>query len=275
MPVAREISSIPTQPCCRYSICTLVTSAAQYQAMQQSFHKAGFDSDECEFLYLDNSQSNRFDAFQAVNLFLQAATGDYIIICHQDIQLHDDRVEDLDRLINDITHTDPDWAVLGNAGGVRPGRLAIRITDPKGKNTSAGPFPARVDAIDENFMVVRRSANLSLSGDLSGYHFYGTDLCIIADILGYHCYVIDFHLHHIGGESTRKGKAKNSFHTSYPQIREAILRKYQRAFRPRWIQNTGTILYLSGSRLKRSALNGKVAVGLAKFIGKLRNRIGQ
>ena len=55
-----------------------------------------------------------------------------------------------------------------------------------------GELPAKVHTVDENFIVVRRATNLSLSHDLDGFHLYGTDLCVIADILGGNCYVIDF-----------------------------------------------------------------------------------
>ena len=270
MPLTREISPSTVASSVRYSVCTLMNNREQYEALQASFQSAGFDDDVCEFLFIDNSQQNQCDAFEAMNLFLQEATGEYIILCHQDVRLHDHRIADLDRVINDVAARDPNWAVLGNAGGMAPGRLAIRITDPKGTNTAWGPFPARVDAIDENFMVVKRAANLSLSHDLEGFHFYGTDLCIMADILGYSCWVVDFHLHHIGGESTKKkGDRRNSFHSTYPILRQSLINKYRRAFRPRWLQNTGTILHLSGSKLRQYVLNGKMPVRLMKLSGKI------
>ena len=50
--------------------------------------------------------------------------------------------------------------------------------------------------LDENFIMVRAAVNLSLSGDLSGFHLYGTDLCAVASFLGYTAYVVDFHLRH-------------------------------------------------------------------------------
>jgi len=47
--------------------------------------------------------------------------------------------------------------------------LAIRISDPYGENQSSSSGACH--ALDENFIVVRRQANLSLSHDLSGFHF--------------------------------------------------------------------------------------------------------
>lgn len=269
MPLTREISPSKVASPLRYSICTLVNKIDQYEELKQSFQHAGFQEETCEYLFIDNSQSNQCDAFEAMNLFLQEAVGEYVILCHQDVRLHDHKLAELDQAIGDVTRCDPNWAVLGNAGGVAPGRLAIRITDPKGTDTAWGPFPARVDAIDENFMVVKRSANLGLSRDLNGFHFYGTDLCIVADILGYSSWVIDFHLHHIGGESTKRGNQRSSFHSSYPIVRQSLIDKYQRAFRPRWLQNTGTIVHLSGSKVRRYLLNAKMPVRLMKLSGKI------
>jgi hypothetical protein len=94
------------------------------------------------------------------------------------------------------------------------------------QHVEGGPFPARVVSLDENFMIVRRLANLAVSRDLSGFHHYAADLCTIADILGWHAYVIGFYLrHHSGG----------GFDASYDRSRVAIAAKYARALRPRWV----------------------------------------
>lgn len=110
-----------------------------------------------------------------------------------------------------------------------------------------GVFPASVTSVDENFIVVKRRANISLSGDLRGFHLYGADICIVADILGYNSYVIDFHLRHLGG-----GLTDASFNAS----RTALVKKYARSFRSRWITSTCTIAFLSGIPLVGRVLNG-------------------
>lgn len=250
-----------------YSICTLVTDHDQYAEMVASFRVAGFTEVNSEFIYVDNAGQNKYDGFTAVNKFLNLARGNYIILCHQDLRLHTDKIDTLQRAIADISVRDPNWGILGNAGGIAPGRLAIRITDPKGINTHRGVLPARVSSLDENFMVIRRDANLAVSSDIGGFHFYGTDLCIIADILGYTAYVIDFHLLHLGGDSSKDnqtGKSGKAFIQDYPRARSRMIRKYQRAFKSRWIQNTGTLLLLSESRLLGLIANLKLVRSLVK-----------
>ena len=221
----------------RFSICTLVTSPEQYAEMTASFIQRGFGLSDCEYLYIDNSEENRFDAFAGYNLFLTIAQGDYIILCHQDVFLVDDDRLALERTLADLEERDPCWGACGNAGGISKSKLAIRISDRYGKDQRRGSFPARVSALDENFIVARRDANLALSHDIQGFHLYGADLCIHAELLGRTCYVIDFHLLHTG-----RGTIDRSFY----DIRRALVRKYASAFRHRTVVGTTTNIPLGG-----------------------------
>jgi hypothetical protein len=221
----------------RFSICTLVTRPEQYRKMIGTFEARGFAENDCEYLFLDNSSSNAFDAYEGLNLFLNNARGEYIIVCHQDVELLSDGRDRLDAVIAELEAQDPLWAVIGNSGGVSPGRLAIRITDPHGADQKTDLLPVRVRSLDENFLVVRRRANLALSHDLGGFHLYGTDICIIADILGWRSYVVDFHLHHLSPGYREQ---------SLSQSRVAMIRKYARALRARWVMSPCELLFLSG-----------------------------
>jgi hypothetical protein len=51
----------------RYTICTFVTRHSKYNDMVESFVSHGFSYDDCEYLYIDNSQTNRIDAFAGIN----------------------------------------------------------------------------------------------------------------------------------------------------------------------------------------------------------------
>ncbi|MEO7178514.1 MAG: hypothetical protein ABIW83_06700 [Allosphingosinicella sp.] len=221
----------------RFSICTLVTDLGEYAEMVESFRKGGFDGPDCEFLYLDNSKGNAFDAFAGYNLFLTRASGDLLILCHQDILLLDEGREALEKRLAELDDVDSAWALCGNAGGVVGGDLAVRITDPYAADVAVGPFPARATAVDENFIVARRDANLALSHDLHGFHFYGADLCIVADILGRSAYVIDFHLRH---------KSAGNTDAAFYAARRATIAKYGRALRTRRIRTTCTNFLVSG-----------------------------
>jgi hypothetical protein len=213
----------------RFSICTMVTRWDEYRGCVQSFRNRGFDDACCEFLVIDNSTSNRADAYVATNEFLQSARGDYVVLCHQDVVLLQDGRDALDQSIAALDVLDPQWGLCGNAGHTDDGWPAICISHPHGEGEqeiAGGPFPTRVVSLDENFIVVRRLANLAVSRDLAGFHHYGPDLCIVADVLGWNAYVIGFFLRHNSGGTLDEG-----YHAS----RRAITAKYVRAFRPRWM----------------------------------------
>lgn len=248
IPISVKILRPDIRPLYAFSICTLMTRPDQYAQMVQSYRNAGFGED-CEYLCIDNSEENVYDAFNGYNTFLVEAQGEYIILTHQDVILCFDDRRHLEERLRELNELDPAWGVCGNSGGVALGENAVRISDPHGENCSIGTFPQRVVSLDENFMVARRSANLCLSRDMTGYHMYGPDLCTMADIKGDHCYVIDFHLRHLSA-----GTLDASFRASA----DAFTRKYARAFRPRWVQTSVTAVFLSGEAVRRTtALIGR------------------
>lgn len=221
-----------------FSICTLVTKKEEYGEMVTSFVNYGFAYDSCEYLYIDNSQGCQHDAFSGLNLFLQRAQGKYIILCHQDILLHDHNRADLSQRIRQLDSIDPKWGILGNAGGINLKWVATHVTQKSGKRLKEELLPLKTMTVDENFMLVKNDANLAFSSNLAGFHMYGTDICLIADVLGYSAYVIDFNLLH-----KSDGNADESFYS----LKRALIKKYQKAFQSRFISTTITRFYISGS----------------------------
>lgn len=247
MPVTSEgvrvIAAEPAEGAVRYSIATLVNDLVQYGEMLASFRARGFDGPDCEFLCIDNSERNAATAYDGLNRLLAEARGTYVVLCHQDVRLIGHGRTDLDCCLAELDRLDPAWALAGNAGGVAPGRLALRITDGHGRNQHVGRLPELVSSLDENFIVVRASARLSLSANLAGFHFYGADLCLVADVLGHRAYVIDFHLHHLS-----PGAAGAAFHA----CQDAFRAKWARALRPRWIQTTCALVFVAGTPVTHS-----------------------
>lgn len=216
-----------------FTIGTLVNDIIEYEAMLQSFEKKGFSSQNSEYIYINNCDENKYDAYQGLNKIILSSRAKYIIMCHQDVILHADDLNVLIEKINQLNHIDPNWALAGNAGGVSEGVQVTRITDPHGINRSVGAFPCKVTSLDENFLILKRESGVAFSKDLRGFHFYGTDICITADILGYSSYVIDFHLMHLSA-----GKPNNVFYDAKKQFEL----KWANALRPRTIQTSVTIV---------------------------------
>lgn len=242
-----------------YTVATLVTDRQLYAEMHGSFLAGGFTPADCEYLCLDNSGPQQLSAFAGLNRLLDAARGRYVVLCHQDVRLLEDGRAELDRMLAELEDRDPTWALAGNAGGAGPGRLALRITDPHGADRRVGHLPQRVRSLDENFIVVKRSARLGFSRDLGGFHLYGTDICLVADVLGYSAYVIDFHLSHLSG-----GRKEAAFR----EAERAFIAKWNRALRPRLIQTTCTLMAISGGRLGHFIGNA-VSLPLVKLTRRL------
>ncbi len=240
-----------------FSVATLVRRPDGYAQMCASFTQAGFGEADCEFLLIDNTGPAQTDAFSGLNAALNQARGRFVILCHDDVRLTHDTRRDLEVRLDELTAHDRNWAVAGNAGGIRPGRLALRISDPHASDQDHGPFPARAQALDENFLVVKKAARIGFSRDLEGFHLYGADLCQMAHIAGHTAYVIDFHLTHLSG-----GKRDASFAAA----QNAFQRKWRLALSPRWMQTTCTVLRLSGS--PDAALSAGVGAPIARSLAR-------
>jgi hypothetical protein len=247
----------------RYSICTFVTRHSQYNDMVESFVSHGFSYGDCEYLYIDNSEANRCEAYAGINKFLTTARGLDVIICHQDLLLLEDDRTKLDSVIRELDEFDPNWGVCGNGGGIHPGRLALRVTDPHGDDQFTERLPIRVRGLDENFLIVQRDANLAVSRDLQGFHLYGADLCLVAHFLGYTTHVVDFHLRHLSYGV--KGP-------TFGPVRQALIAKYDRALRPQMVTTPSTTVFLGNRAFLGSILNSSLVLGIARRLGRFAAR---
>lgn len=233
----------PFQAPILFSICTLVTNEAQYRDMYKSFCRGGFDGADVEFLYIDNSKGNLFEAYDGLNCLISHARGRYFILCHQDVFLIKDDRETLLTRLRELETLDPNWALAGNAGGVDHQRAAHKITSRDGIEYDSKELPKRVITLDENFIVMKSSSRLGFSRDLSSFHFYGTDICLQAECRGWSAYVIDFHLRHVG-----IGTINEEFRETHQDLEE----KYAAFFTPRTLRTTCTTVFPEPSPTKRA-----------------------
>lgn len=204
----------------------MLTDWDEYREWIASFQARGFGEDVCEFIVIDNSRENQADGYVAGNEFLQAARGRWVVLCHQDLLLMEHGRVELEARLTELETLDPHWAVCGNAGYTDDGWPVLNLEQSYGPEHQHGELPTKVMSVDENFIVVRRLANLAFSRDLHGFHHYGPDLCIVADILGWNSYVIDFYLKH---------KSTGTIDGRYTDSRDRVAAKYRRALRPRFM----------------------------------------
>jgi hypothetical protein len=225
-----------------FSICTLVTNKQEYNQMQQSFISCGF-TDDCEYLMIDNSQGNVHDAYSAIRYFLNTAKGKYVIVVHQDV-LCVDTATHLKNCLLTLTQKDDKWAICGNAGA-KGYHQEIMYINTSGRIETTQNLPCKVNSLDENLLIIDAQKRLTISADFGGFHFYGTDLCIIADFLGYTSYVIPFMVNHLSS-----GNLKDM-----EKYRKPFINTYAKKLQGRYIQTTCTKFYLSNSSFKNKLYN--------------------
>jgi hypothetical protein len=245
-----------------FSICTLITDNEEYQQMKDSFVQQGFD-EGCEYLVADNIAVNKFNAFQAIRRFLQDARGEFIIIVHQDVRCNDNILK-LKNVLGHLQQKDSSWAICGNAGA-RGYKEMFYHLDNNGDVKRSKNLPARVYSLDENLLIIKNSAGLTISADLEDFHLYGTDLCIIADFLGYSCYVVDFMVRHLS-----KG--------NLDQLEEhvpAFIRAYSHKLRERFVQTTCTKFYIGGNKSTNTLLNSAPVFFWVKAWQRLKNNFSK
>lgn len=173
---------------------TLVTRSEQYDAMRASLAQVGFDETNALFTVLDNREGNAHEPYSAITRAVAEAQAPYVVFCHQDL-LFQKGPDDLRAALAAVDAIDPTWAVAGNAGGTPEGDLIFCIDDHSGSHDQ-GVRPGKVLTLDENFLVIRRDAGVGCSPELSGFHLYGTDLCLNAYAEGHSAYVVEYRLKH-------------------------------------------------------------------------------
>ena len=238
----KNLSTTTTIPSCQFSICCIVSDLQEYSTMRQSFETSGF-THSCEYIIADNTQGNIFDAYQAINRFIRESQGMYLIVVHQDVRCIDNKYQ-LEKCLNDLSQIDDKWAICGNAGAIGYHQFVYHITNG-GKIIKHTNLPARVSSLDENFLIINTKSSITISSDISGFHLYGTDLCIIADFLGYSCYVIPFMVRHLS-LGNLKELSKNA---------DKFIDHYGRKIRSRYMETTCTKFYLSNSVFKNKIYN--------------------
>ena len=228
---------------CRFSVCTLLRRPDSYQRLLTTFAAKGFTSENSEFLAVNNTDANRFDGYEIVRRLLPDCRGEYVIFCHDDIELIDDGFEELSAALRHLDKMDDKWVVAGVAGGDFGGRtlskkLVLRISDKYGsRRDSDHSLPSPAMSLDECFVVMRRSCAVFPSLDLGGFHFYGTDICLQARLAGGSCYVIPFHLMH-------HGEAKRD--KSFWEIHDAVRRKYRDFLGGEFVHTTTEVIPMVG-----------------------------
>lgn len=143
-----------------------------------------------------------------------------------------------------LEEKDSHWAVAGNAGCDGYESCYFYLKDPSGKKLATN-LPKKVFSLDENFLLINSKYKPAVSSTLSGFHLYGTDLCLNAYAEKNTCYVIPFLVEHLS-----KGNMQ-----SLREYMPVFLNEYQPQLSNRFVQTTCIKFYLGETPEETKRLN--------------------
>jgi hypothetical protein len=245
---------------------TFVTDPESYAKMRRSFEGAGFGSDRARFVELQSDGARGSpEPYSKITELIATVGEPFFILCHQDVRLDQGHgIDELVAAISAVELRDNRWAVGGNAGGSRSLRVIRSIRDPHGGG-SDDALPARVHSLDENFLVVRTATGIGCSPGLSGFHLYGTDLCLNALEHGLRSYVIDFRLTHL---------SPGTKDADYDAALDRFVAHWNPRCVARYVRTTVELLFLSRWAPLRAVLGAARARSFVKNRGPLRAAAG-
>jgi hypothetical protein len=156
-------------------------------------------------------------AGQAYNDGLHRAANELVIFMHSDIFLPETWMSQLERALQHLEESDPNWGVLGCWGATRSGEYRGHIYST-GWGVLGKTFdqPQKVQTLDEIILILRKSSGLQFDAELPHFHFYGTDICMRAARQGMKSYAISAFCIHNTAQTFRMVK---EFYCCYSHIR--------------------------------------------------------
>jgi hypothetical protein len=132
-------------------------------------------------------------AARALNNAIDDASGDILILVHQDVYLPKGWLARLIEEINTLEVTFPTWSVVGAFGKTISGNEVGRVWSSglRRELGNGGFTPTQVASLDELLLVIRRSSGLRFDEMLPSFHLYGTDIVLEGNKKGLQAFAVD------------------------------------------------------------------------------------
>jgi len=127
---------------------------------------------------------NPYSAAQALNIGIERARAEIIVLCHQDVLFYEDWIDMLFERIEEVETRTKKWGILGTAGISKRDDTVGVVHSIKGSlqwqaSRRATVYP--VQTVDEHCMILKKSSGLRFDEKtFNGFHFYGPDICLNA-----------------------------------------------------------------------------------------------
>jgi len=200
-----------------FSFITLVRDTQKYNQFLTSLSQQ-MGANSYEVIPIPNYFNQINSAFRGLNIGQDISNGKYLIFCHDDIILSNNWIERLKYHIRNLENNSIQWGVLGPAGitiGSEQG--AYFLTTETGENIKIKDSSVindkeiyEVGCLDELCLITKKSTGLRFSDrELSGFHFYGGNLCLESKRLGLRNFAIDcWTFHQSDGNKNVSSKEK-------------------------------------------------------------------
>lgn len=191
-------------------------------------------SPDHEWILVENEGNRRHSNIS--KLYHEAmgrARNDLVFFLHQDVFLPEGWEERLFAQLAEVEGRDPLWGVVGAVGALPPipgasKELRGHWCDPSG-HYRLGPLPCEVEALDEQWLGVRKRSGVGFDPDLPGFHCYGIDLSLAAREKGLKSYALDAFVWHKHRDSSGHIVASRE---DSPKIRRRWSEDFMREFKP-------------------------------------------
>ncbi len=158
-------------------------------------------------------------AGQAYNTALGKTSARLVVFVHQDVYLPQGWCKSLLEQTALLDEMDKDWGVAGVYGitASGEGRGSLYSTGLRRMVGDRFRLACEVRTLDEVCLVLQKAAGLQFDEKLSGFHFYGSDICLEAAQRGHRSYVVPCPVIH---NSVRVRLFPHEFWRAYYYMRE-------------------------------------------------------
>ena len=225
-----------------FSICTLVKNKEKYNVLLESLKKTSFINDTDEVLSIDNSLQNQHDCYSSIKEFIKISKRNFLILVHDDVIFNLDRSILVDELVKKRA-LDSQAAVFGIAGIFKNPLMGCgRFISHRGEENWGFKNNGNVNTLDECFIIIDKSSLVSVSDEIAGFHFYGTDICINARKKGFSSYAIDYPITH---------KSKGNLDANFLNSRNSFILHLRNNSNWEVISTTCTSMYAGNNFFKK------------------------
>lgn len=172
---------------------------------------------------------NPHSAAAALNIGINKARGNIVVLCHQDVVFYEQWVDMLFERIEEVETRTKKWGVLGTAGISKRDDTVGVVHNMKGRLQWSATKRARVypvQTVDEHCMIIKKNTGLRFDPVIfDGFHFYGPDICLNALSKGFMNFGILCPLvHDSGSGSLISGKKE------FMRLLNALAKKWRSKF---------------------------------------------